>query len=70
MFALGQNWAELKQDYYAEVFPSVSIFKGRKWCKTTSILRIKAMVAKVRNSKCKERPGLSGQALPLLLFEA
>ena len=29
MFALGQNWAELKQNYYAEVFLSVSILKGR-----------------------------------------
>lgn len=53
MFALGQNWAKLKQDYYAEVFPSVSTYKGRKRQKTTSIVRKKAMVAKVRNSKCR-----------------
>lgn len=33
MFALGQNWAKLKHDYYAEVFPSASMFKGRKWQK-------------------------------------
>lgn len=39
MFALGQNWAELKQNCYAGVFPSVSMLKGRKWQKTTSILK-------------------------------
>lgn len=42
MFALGQNWAELKQAYSVEVFPSVSTFKGRrKWQKATSIVRKK-----------------------------
>lgn len=41
MFALGQNWAELKHDYYAEVFPSASIFKGRKWQKITNTARKK-----------------------------
>lgn len=30
MFTLGQNWAELKQDYCVEVFPSVSIFLREK----------------------------------------
>lgn len=55
MFALGQNWAKLKQDYYDEVFPSVSIFKEKKWQKTTKIVRKKAMVAKLRNSKCRRK---------------
>ena len=41
MFALGQNWAELIQNYYAEVFLSSLYTQREKWQKTTSILRKK-----------------------------
>lgn len=55
MFALGQNWAEIKHDYYAEVFPSASIFKGRKWQKITNIARKKLCWPKLEIPKGRRK---------------
>lgn len=59
---------ESRQDYYAEVFLSVSIFKGRKWQKTTS--EKKATVTQVRNSKCRGAAQHVCSAFTSVAFEA
>lgn len=67
MFTLDQNWAELKQDYCIEVFPSVSIFLREKMGENYKYSEKKTMLAKVRNSKYRGEAGHISSSL-LLLF--
>lgn len=67
MFTLGQNWAELKQDYCVGVFPSVSIFLREKMGENYKYSEKKVMVAKVKNSKYRGEAGYISSSL-LLLF--